>query len=97
MSYYWTTKDGQELSISEMEHSHVINCINLMVRKYPKHFSQYKGTDEVKQDVEVARRKLNRIMALANKINSQSKNSHRGIYEYDHWWDIEYRDFIAGD
>jgi hypothetical protein len=97
MSYYWTTKDGKEILISEMEHSHVINCINLMVRKYPEHFSQYKVTDEVRQDVEVARRKLNGIIALTNKINSQNKHSRRDSYGQDSWWDIEYQNYIRGD
>lgn len=32
---YWTTKEGKKLKISEMETSHIKNCIALMEKKYP--------------------------------------------------------------
>jgi len=31
---YWTTREGKKLKISEMETSHIKNCIALMDRKF---------------------------------------------------------------
>lgn len=35
----WTTKDGQELLITEMETSHIKNCINLLLNN-PNFFDE---------------------------------------------------------
>lgn len=32
---YWITREGKKLKISEMETSHIKNCISLMEKKYP--------------------------------------------------------------
>ena len=33
---YWTTREGKKLKISEMETSHILNCIRLMDRQMVK-------------------------------------------------------------
>ena len=33
---YWTTREGKKLKISEMETSHIFNCIRLMDRQMVK-------------------------------------------------------------
>ena len=96
MSYTWKTRQGEELLVSEMEHTHVINCINLMVKKYPQHFKIYQVTEEVKKDVNLARKQLNKILALSHAINSQNRVV-RDSFGQDSWWDIEYENIIRGD
>lgn len=29
----WTTKDGKKINISEMDESHILNCINVLKKK----------------------------------------------------------------
>lgn len=79
-----------------MEHSHILNCINMMVRKYPQHFTPYKVTEECKDDIKVAQKHLNNILCLANQINSRS-SSNRYERDWDDWFDIDWRDYISNN
>ena len=43
---YWTTREGKKLKISEMETSHIKNCIALMKRKFTRAINMAMNTGE---------------------------------------------------
>ena len=43
---YWTTREGKKLKISEMETSHIKNCIALMNRKFTRAINMAMNTGE---------------------------------------------------
>ena len=43
---YWTTREGKKLKISEMETSHIKNCIALMDRKFTRAINMAMNTGE---------------------------------------------------
>ena len=43
---YWTTREGKKLKISEMETSHIKNCIALMDRRFTRAINMAMNTGE---------------------------------------------------
>ena len=43
---YWTTREGKKLKISEMETSHINNCIELLERKIKREINITMNTGE---------------------------------------------------
>ena len=43
---YWTTREGKKLKISEMETSHIKNCIALVDRKFTRAINMAMNTGE---------------------------------------------------
>lgn len=43
---YWTTREGKNVKISEMETSHIQNCMKMILRKFPAMFIAEDMVDE---------------------------------------------------
>jgi len=77
MSATWTMKNGEKIKVEDMEHSHAVNCLNLMARKYPEYFSNFQ-TSVTKHTEAECKRALTKLLGLVDEINEER----RAIWEY---------------
>ena len=100
MSATWTMKSGQKINVSEMEHSHVVNCLNLMARRYPEYFSKFQ-TSVTKHTEKECKAALTKLLGMAKEINEERHAARinycfaRQLHDrlgQDSWQDIDWRD-----
>jgi hypothetical protein len=90
MSATWTMKNGEKIKVEDMEHSHVVNCLNLMARKYPEYFSKFQTSVTKHTEVE-CKRALTKLLGMVKKINEERQCDWEDqMYEslaWDMYWD----------
>ena len=67
----WTMKSGQKIEVGKMEHSHVVNTLNMMARKYPQYFTKYKTTHS--ENSSKAKDLLRSLIKEIEEINTKRK------------------------
>jgi hypothetical protein len=87
MSATWTMKNGEKIKVEDMGHSHVVNCLNLMARRYPEYFSKFQTSVTKHTEVE-CKRALTKLLTMAEEINEESRNDWEYQMEDSLCWDM---------
>jgi len=89
MNEFWQCRDGRKLLVEDMEHAHVLSCLNLMVSKFPVTFKHFKPSPEAIANPEIAKRGLCKLINMVRELNTVDEHCypHNGhLSDWDWYW-----------